>query len=166
MARRCAPAWPDRTGRRPAESPARENTELRPPNRSKRAWSWPVSWLASPGRAPGAARRRPVDALAVDRALVAHAAGAKRDLVAVQFAVLQRHRLAAGAQRAGHFLELLLEREIALGELPRPFHLGRDDPQVRGAPGVAALADRGGFVGAPFAHREAVRDHAGAGLQA
>src|SRR5690242_19080199 len=109
-----------------------------PPPRSK--WT-----RLSPGRAQGAARAGAVDALAVDRALVVDAAGAERDVVAPELAVLQRHGIAARGQRARHLLEVLLQRQLALRQVPGAVDLGGHDPQVGRAPGAATLADRGGF---------------------
>ena len=117
---------------------------------------------------PGAAAfDAALDRIAVDAAAVLGAAGGETDLIAAQPAVCNRRGIAAGLERAGEHLESLLERELALRQLPRAFDLRRHDPQVGGAviAAAAGFVDRDGFVVLPFPHRERIRHDARAGFE-
>src|SRR3712207_2307210 len=85
--------------------------------------------LRAAGVPRGAARRSALHALAIDRAAVLNAARGEHDLVAPHPALLHRQRLALGAQRTGEHLELLLERKLALRQLPAAADLRRHDPE-------------------------------------
>src|SRR2546421_9411824 len=106
-----------------------------------------------------------LDLLAGVAAMVLLAAGAEDDLVAAHLAV-DRHGAFSGAQRAGEHLERLLERELALRQLPLSRDARRHDPEERRAPGAIARLYRLLHVGLPVAHRERVRRDARAGLEA
>src|SRR5438874_5060280 len=97
-----------------------------------------------------------LDLLAGVAAMVLLAAGAEDDLVPAHLAV-DRHDAFSGAQRAGEHLERLLERELALRQLPLARDTRRHDPEERRAPGAIARLYRLLHIGLPIAHRERVR---------
>src|SRR5262245_1297220 len=85
---------------------------------------------------------RAIDGAAVDLAPVLRAGRGEYDLLARDPAAGDRRDDIPVLQGARHELIVLLERELAVPELPGALDLGRDDPEVTAAVGRAAV--RGG----------------------
>src|ERR1043166_4165895 len=109
--------------------------------------------------------RRSFDCIAVHMSLVLAATGGKTYLLSIYFAVGDLRAVIAGFKRSGNHLKSLFQCEFSLWNLPRPFHLGRHDPKMRGAPIVAAFLHMRGFIVSPFSHIECIRYDPRSGLK-
>src|SRR5688500_16711870 len=97
------------------------------------------SGSADAGRGPGAvALDTAFEVVAVYLPAVLGAGGRERDLVSAH-APIDGDGLVPGLERAGKHLEVLLELELALRELPRAVDFCRHDPQVGDAVRAAAF---------------------------
>ncbi len=109
-----------------------------------------IAALLCAGRAPLRSAGIAFYGIAVDPAGVLSAIRSKADLIAVELTVDRRNDVAV-FERAGDHLKSLLDRQLALGQLPCAADFCRHDPQVRRAP-VGAAFHMGSFVRLPFFH--------------
>src|SRR5215510_283637 len=125
-----------------------------------------LSLFSRPSRAPTAvasAFNSSLNSVAVDPTGILRAASSETDLIAIEFARDRRGNIIV-SKRAGNHLESLFEIQFSLRQFPYAADFRRNDPEMRGAPMVAA-ACCGGLVGFPILHVEGVRHDASAGLK-
>src|ERR1051325_6549781 len=91
---------------------------------------------------PFAARvDRPLHAITGNATRVARVSRTERDAIAVELAIGDLNGITATIERPGNHLIGLLQSERPVAKLPVSFHLGRHNPEIRGAVGNAALFD-------------------------
>src|SRR5262245_51849819 len=105
-----------------------------------------------PGRLSGAGLYYAGDGVGVDAARIFGAPSVETELISLDFDAFEGR----SPERAGHGLELLLQRQLPFARLPRAIDFGRDVIQQHGAPARTVAFDRHLLFGRPAFDAERV----------